>query len=125
MDVVTLDARRRAVLDQMLDIRSMRQGSVSEQYVSRPRKGQRRAGRLGPYYVACRYTGTRYVSRRLRSPEDVAHAYQAVANRKRFLALCKEFEELTEQLGDLERQQTASAQAEKKRPNSRRSARRK
>lgn len=124
MDIATVEAHRLAVLEQMRSIRSLRTGSVSEQYVSRKRKGRKPHGKLGPYYVWRRYTGERYISQRLRSPDEVVQAYQDVANHKRFLALCKEFEELTEQLGILERQQAASEEAEKKglksRPDSRR-----
>lgn len=124
MDITTVEARRLAVLEQMRSIRSLRTGSVSEQYVPRKKKGCKQHDKLGPYYVWCRYTGEQYISQRLRSPDEVAQAYQDVANHKRFLALCKEFEELTEQLGILERQQAASDEAEKKglksRPDSRR-----
>jgi hypothetical protein len=123
MDVSTIEARRREVLEQIQAIRSMRPGSVSEQFVSKRSKDRKHERKLGPYYVWCRYTGDRYVSQRLRSPEEVAHVYRDVANHKRFLALCKEFEELTERLGELERQQAASEEAVKKGLKSRPSGR--
>jgi len=123
MDSAAIEAKRQGILVHMAQIRSMRPGSVSEQFVSKKSQGQKEATRLGPYYVWCRYTGERYVSQRLRSPEAVAQAYQDVANHKRFLALCKEFEELTEQLGELERRQAASEEAEKKGRKSRRRSR--
>lgn len=125
MDISTVEAKRRAILEQMQEIRSMRTGSVSEQYVSRKSKGTKHEVKLGPYYVWCRYSGERYVSQRLRSPEEVAQAYQDVANHKRFLALCKEFEELTQRLGQLERERGVRVETLKKSPKSQRRPRKK
>jgi hypothetical protein len=125
MDIRTIEAKRRAVLNQMLELRSMRPGSVSEQYMAKKGKGAKRGERSGPYYVWCRYVDGRYLSQRLRSPEEVAQAYVDVDNRKRFETLCNEFEELTERLGELERQRAASNEAVKKGLKPRRNAPRK
>lgn len=114
MDIPTIESRRHTIVEQMLAMRSMRPGSVSEQYLTRKKQGTQQSAKFGPYYVWCRYNGERYVSKRLHSPEEVAQAYQDVANHKRFIALCKELEELTERLGELERQQAASDEAVKK-----------
>lgn len=96
-------ARRHAVVEQMLAIRSMWRGSISEQYLKVRHKGRAEPVRRGPYYVLSRRQGDTTVSRRLTSPEALDQARRDVAAHRRFVALCKEFEALTEQLGQLER----------------------
>jgi hypothetical protein len=115
MDTVRqIEQRREAVLREMGAIRSMRRGTVSEQFLRVPHKGQAQAGRCGPYFVLSRSEGGKTVSRRLTDPQQVAQARADVAAYQRFAALCREYERLTEQLGPLE--QSEAQGPGKKRP---------
>jgi hypothetical protein len=105
MDTVAeLMVRRDRVVAQMCSIRSMRQGSVSEQYLKVKGKGKKKAALRGPYYVFCRSEQGRTLSSRVRSGEELAQLRRDVAAHKRFVDLCEEFVRLTERLGELERQ---------------------
>ena len=105
MDTVAeLMVRRDRIVAQMCSIRSMRQGSVSEQYLKVKGKGKKKAALRGPYYVFCRSERGRTVSSRVRSGEELAQLHRDVAAHKRFVDLCDEFVRLTERLGELERQ---------------------
>jgi hypothetical protein len=114
MDTVQqLERRRDAVLEQMGSIRSMRSGTVNEQYLRVPHKGRPEPKLCGPYFLLTRKQAGRTVSQRLTSLEQVSTARADIAAHKRFVELCKEFERLTEQLGQLER--AAAGGQEKKR----------
>ncbi len=104
MDTVQqLERRRGAVLEQMGGIRSMRSGTVNEQYLKVPHKGRPEPTLCGPYFLLTRKQAGRTVSQRLTSLEQVSAARADIAAHKRFVELCREFERLTEQLGQLER----------------------
>lgn len=106
MDTVQqVEQRREALLREMAAIRSMQRGTVSEQYLRVPHKGQAQPGRCGPYYVLARWEGGKTVSRRLSTPQQVARAKADVAAYQRFVALCQEYQRLTEQLGQLEQKE--------------------
>lgn len=111
-----LEARRDAVLSEMKSIRSMTRGTINEQFLKVHRKGIKEPVALGPYYVFSRHEPgegkTR--SRRLTSKEEVERVRGEIASHQRFVALCREFEHLTETLGQLERGVTPQG-AEKKR----------
>lgn len=113
-DVQTLEAQRRSILQALESIRSMRRGTIAEQYLEVPRKGRSSPVRRGPYYVLARWENGKTVSQRLRTPEALAQARQDVANYERFVAFCKDYERATEELGALERQGAASDEALKK-----------
>ena len=103
MDTVQgLEARRHAILEEMRSIRSMRRGTINEQYFKTRLKGRERTAHQGPYYVLSRREGQKTVSRRLRSEAELEQARKDVAEHKRFLGLCQEFERLTARLGELE-----------------------
>jgi hypothetical protein len=110
-----VEQRREALLRQMGAIRSMQRGTINEQYLRVPRKGRVEAGRCGPYYVLSRSEGGKTVSRRLTTPQQVAQARADVAAHQRFAELCREYERLTERLGQLERAGADSGPG-KKRP---------
>jgi len=104
MDTVQqLEVRRNALLEEMRSIRSMRRGTINEQYFRTRLKGRKGVVRQGPYYVLSRREVDKTVSRRLRSAADLERARKDVAEYKRFMGLCQEFERLTARLGELER----------------------
>ena len=116
MDTVRqIEQRRDALLREMGAIRSMRRGTINEQFLNVPHKGRAAPARCGPYYVLSRSEGGKTVSRRLISPQQVAQAQADVAAHQRFVGLCRQFEELTERLGQLEGAGGGLGQ-EKKRP---------
>jgi len=118
MDTVhELEARRNAVLEEMRSIRSMRRGTINEQHFKTHLKGKKRTVFQGPYYVLSRREGKKTVSTRLRAGPEVEQARKDVAEYKRFLGLCHEFERLTARLGERERGEQDLWQ-EKKRPRS-------
>jgi len=109
-----IEAQRLAILDSIKSIRSMRRGSITEQFFPAGRKGQKQTVRRGPYYVFTRHQGSKTVSRRLTTPEALQQAREDVEAFKSFQALCRDYERLTEKLGALERETAPK----KKRSNS-------
>jgi len=109
---------RDAVLEQMRSIRSMKRGTVAEQYLKVKHKGKKDPVERGPYYVFARWSGEKTVSKRLSSAAELEQTRRDVAAHKRFVELCKEFERLTERLGEVERQ-VADVEELKKTPRSR------
>jgi len=97
----SLDEKRERVLEQMRAIRSMRRGSVTEQYLKVRHKGKRKPVVRGPYWVYTRKEGGKTVGQRL-SREEAEQVKKDVEAHKQFVALCKEFETLTMRLGDVE-----------------------
>jgi len=57
----------------------------------------------GPYYVLSRRQGTKTVSERIPA-DEVELTRRDIAADKRLVGLCKEYEDLTEQLGALVRE---------------------
>lgn len=109
-------ARREAITKEMLSIRAMRRGTINQQYLKVARVGKKEPSLCGPYYVFSRWVGGRTVSERLSAGQELEKAREDIAAHKKYLALCKEFEELTEQLTEMEH--GAVAAAEKKRRKS-------
>jgi len=117
MDTVrTLEEKREQVLEQMRAIRSMRRGSVTEQYLKVRHKGKRKPVVRGPYWVYTWKEGGKTVGQRL-SREEAEQVKKDVEAHRKFVALCKEFETLTMRLGDVEVEGVLTP--EKKRPRSR------
>jgi pyruvate carboxylase len=98
-----IEARRREILLEMGKIRSMRRGTLNEQYLGVPHKGKSEPVLRGPYYVLSRREGDKTVSKRLKSESELDQAREDIKTRKWFKELCREFEELTEELGELSR----------------------
>lgn len=109
-----IEERRGEILREMAGIKSLRRGSITKQYLKVRHKGKKAAVVRGPYYVLSRREGGKTQSRRLTSEAEVARAREEVAAHERFRELCREFEELTERLGELCRVED-EAGAEKKR----------
>jgi len=100
-----LESKRDVVLQEMRSIRSMQRGTINEQYLKVHHRGVKEAKTCGPYYVLSRHEphSGKTRSRRLTSPEEVEQARKDIAAYQRFVALCREFQDLTETLGELER----------------------
>ena len=111
------EARREAILAEMRSLRCMRRGTVAKQYLKVRHKGRDEPVVRGPYYTLARWEGGKTVSKRLRSAEELTRAQEERAAHRRFVELCKEFEEVTERLLDLGR--TVGDGAVKKTPRSR------
>jgi len=118
-----LEQRREALLDQMRSIRSMRRGTVNEQYLKVRHKGEPEPAVCGPYYVLSHKRAGRTISQRLTSLQQVEQARSDVAAYRRFVDLCREYERLTEQLGQLERTSIADQGKNQRSRSSRRTAR--
>jgi len=115
MDTVQqLEVQRNAILEEMRSIRSMRRGTINEQYFQTRLKGRKGMVHQGPYYVLSRREEEKTVSRRLRSSVELDQARKDVAEYKRFLGLCQEFERLTARLGELERGEQDLGQEKKR-----------
>jgi Family of unknown function (DUF6788) len=115
MDTVRqLETRRNAILEEMRSIRSMRRGTINEQYFKIRLKGRKGMVHQGPYYVLSRREGEKTVSRRLRSAAELEETRKDVVEYKRFLGLCQEFERLTARLGELERGEQGLEQEKKR-----------
>ena len=112
-----IESRRNAILEEIRSIRSMKRGTINEQYFKGYLKGKKGAVKRGPYYVLSRREGAKTVSQRLVSPQELQGAQQDVASYRRFVLLWREFEQLTEKMGELERQ-ASDLTEEKKRPRS-------
>jgi hypothetical protein len=106
-----LEARRLAILEEIRSIRAMRRGTINEQYFDVRLKAKKETTRRGPYYVFSRREGDKTVSQRLTTPEALEQARKDVEAYKRFQTLCREFEQVTAKLGDVER---SSAQEKKR-----------
>lgn len=111
-----LEVRRDAILEEMRSIRTMRRGTINEQFLKVRPKGKEEPLLRGPYYVLSRREGNKTVSKRLTSPAQLQRAKREVELHRRFVSLCKEFEMLTERLGELEK--SLEGTPEKKRPRS-------
>jgi hypothetical protein len=109
-----LEVRRNAILEEMRSIRSMRRGTINEQRFKIHLKGRKGIVLQGPYYVLSRREGDKTASQRLRSPAELEEARKDVAQYKRFMGLCQEFERLTARLGELERRETEGVQEKKR-----------
>jgi hypothetical protein len=113
--IEAIEKRRAEILKQMSRIGSLKRGSITEQYLQVRSKGQPQAARRGPYYVFSRREGGRTVSRRLTTERELAQAREEVSAAHRFRELCREFEGLTERLGDLCRGEEVGAEKKRRR----------
>ena len=120
-----LESRRKEVLHKLAAIRSLRKGTLNEQWFPVVRNGKKTKKLRGPYFVWSYKVGKKTVSERLKDEQGIALARQDAANYRRFRELCGELEKLIAELGQAERQQTASEEAVKKGLKSRSSRARK
>jgi hypothetical protein len=112
-----LEQQRDQVLEQLRKIDSMKRGTLNTQYFDVLRNGKKTSKKRGPYYVFSRKEGKKTVSKRLRSKAEVQQAREDIAEHRHFVELCKQLEQITEQLGELKRQKP-DIELEKKRRKS-------
>lgn len=119
-EIQELEGRREQILMEIRDIRAMRKGSVTEQFLKTKRKGSKEPVVNGPYYLYTRKEKGKSVGRRL-SEEQADRYREEVEAFHRFQALCNEYAETTERLVDLERGCKDGSQEKKlrKRPSRR------
>ena len=120
-----LEQQRQSILKKMSGIRTMRRGTVSEQFLKVPHKGQAQPVRRGPYYLWQYWEHGKPMRRRLCSGPEVAAARKEVAAYKEFEQLCEQYVHVAEALGGAERETSAQAEALKKGLKSRSSRARK
>ena len=97
-----LEKRREELLSQIEEIRTMKRGTINEQYLKVPRKEKEPALR-GPYYVLSRNEGGKTVGFRIKNDEKLKLLQQDVENYKRFNDLSKEFVSVMEAITDIKR----------------------
>jgi len=120
----SIELKRKGVAEQMLRLGAMRRGTLNEQYLSAARKDAVPPVPLGPYYVSSRKESGKTVSRRIRA-QDVERVQGEIDCHNRFMQLCREFVELSEQLGEAQRSVPEPEETLKKTPNSPSGSRRK
>lgn len=109
-----LESRRSEVLRELAAIRSLRKGSLNEQWFPIVRNGKKTKKLRGPYFVWSYKVGKKTVSERLKDEQRIAWARQDAANYRRFRRLCGELEQLVAELGEAEREKSALEEAGKK-----------
>lgn len=92
-----MQLRRKEVVRELLGIRSLERGALSEQYFTRSGPPGQPPAKRGPYFVLSRWEDGRNRSRRVKRKE-VAQVRQDLVNYERFMTLCHELEDLTRQL---------------------------
>jgi hypothetical protein len=113
-----LETRRERLLADMRAIRSMKRATINEQFLKVPHKGKAEPILRGPYYVMSWHEKGKTIGRRLTADAELKQARKDIEAHKRFMALCQEFVQVTERLGELERRTLEEKGAEKKRRKS-------
>ncbi len=113
--VKEIECKRMEILQRMGEMRSMRRGTINEQFFEVKQKGKREPVLRGPYYVLSRREGKKTVSKRLTSQKELEKARKDIDAQKQFRELCRQFEELTERLSELERELDEGSREKKRR----------
>jgi hypothetical protein len=109
-----LEDRRQELLRELGQIRTLRKGSLSEQWFASVQNGKKTKRMRGPYFVWSRKERNKTVSERICGEEGVARARLDEAHYKRFRELCRDYEAVAQELGALEREPEALGEAVKK-----------
>jgi hypothetical protein len=114
-----LEEKREQILDEMRKIRAMRKGTVSMQWLKVPQK-ERTPVLRGPYCLYTYKEKGKTVGRRL-TAEEAARFGEEVDAYHRFQALCAQYAEATQQLGEAEHGSSEESHLKKglKRPSRR------
>jgi len=116
-EIEQVEQRRRQLVEEMQAIRAVERAALSEQMLRVKHKDKAGHALRGPYFVLSRWVEGKTKSRRVRR-EELPRIQEEVANHRRLQALFEEFAELTERLGQLEREQVDASEAVKKKPAS-------
>ncbi len=100
-EIKRVEARREEILKEMRSLRGMRRGSVMEQYLRVKVRGGKEGELRGPYWLYTRKEKGKSVGKRL-SESEARRYRQEVDSFHRFQALCREYADLSERLGELE-----------------------
>jgi len=111
--IPNIEQRRENILNEMRALRSLCAASLSEQMLPVKHKGKKEPVMRGPYFVLSHRQEGKTRSRRVRA-EELEQVKKDVANHEHFVALSKEFVELTQRLGELERAQEDDLETLKK-----------
>ena len=111
-EIADLEARRDEILREIKAIRSLKRGTINEQFLKTKLKDNKIVLN-GPYFVFSRREGNKTVSKRIKK-DDLKQTMKDIESYHHFISLCKEFEILTERLGELE-QHMLEVEQEKKR----------
>lgn len=109
-----IQQQREALVNQMLQITSACAGSINEQYLPKRKEGKPTGEKVGPYFVLTAKRKGRTVSKRLKGDKALHQTQVAIDNHHKLRRLMKEFEELTQQMGEITQQQSVSEEALKK-----------
>lgn len=104
MEKKELERRRQEILRKMGEMRTMRRGTVSEQFLKVGHKGQREPVERGPYYLWQHWEKGIPKRQRLRAGAEVEVARQEVAAFKAFKELCDEYVRVAEALAAVKRE---------------------
>lgn len=109
-----LEQHRQEVLRKISEIRTMRRGSVSEQFLEVRHKGEPEPVKRGPYYLWQYWEHGVPKRKRLRSGPEVETARKEVAAYKEFEQLCAQYVVVAEALAKAEREAFVSDEIVKK-----------
>jgi len=112
--VQSLQALRRRAIEELVSMHSLRKGCLTEQWVPVVRDGIQTKELRGPYYVWTCKAGNKTVSKRITGEAEIEQARQDALNYRRFRQLCQELEELTHDLGVVERAEPTRDETVKK-----------
>jgi hypothetical protein len=113
-EIENIENRREQLLEEIRNIRVMRKGSVTKQYFKTKKKEQEEPVLHGPYWLYSRKEKGKTVGQRLSQPE--AERFQTEVDAfHHFKKLCDEYAEVTERLGDLERESLEDSHQKKRR----------
>jgi len=125
MNKQELEQQRQHVLGKISAIRTMRRGTISEQFLEGARQGQAQPVRRGPYYLWQYWEHGKPKRQRLRKGPEVEAARREVEAHKEFTRLCEQYVSVAEALARAERETGRSDESVKKGLRSRSSRARK
>ena len=100
MNLEDLVRVREEIIEKIKEIRTMKRGTINEQFLKVSRK-EKEPSIKGPYYVLSRNEGRKTVGFRLNSQEELELATKDVEAYKEFNKLTKEFVSVTESITDI------------------------
>lgn len=109
-----IENQRKIIAERILAIRSLRKGSINEQWFPVVREGKKTEDLRGPYFVFTYKVEGKTVSERLQGELALARAREDASNYQQFKTLCAQLEALTLELGELNRREGVEEERVKK-----------